>query len=525
MSNNIDTRSMLPVGTMLQGGKYRIDRYLSSGGFGNTYVATNVFFDECVAIKEFFLKGISDRDGGSITVSVSIPSNRKQFDEQNEKFKKEAYRLRKLKNDHIVAVHDLFEENGTAYYVMDYLEGESVSSRLKRTQQPISEQEALRIFGQVLDALEAVHAHGIFHLDIKPANIMVDKNGHATLIDFGASKQTKQEGGATTSTGLCYTPGYAPIEQMAQNLNQFGPWTDIYSLGASLYYMLTLHNLPSPAELLEDEDVLQMDDNISSSTQQLVRRMMTPVRTKRPQSVAEVRQLMDGQRIFIDPPKIEDEEEQLLESEETVISTPVSAQEDEETQLTNDQKPQKPQQVQKVEQEEAISSYEKEKGSSRKPLLRILAGVGIVAIIAGSVFIFSGIGGSSSDNTSFAQSVADSVSTLNAQRPSSTTIDSYKTNVGNCRYEGEVNAQGLPHGHGKATFVDGRKYEGEFTDGKMEGTGRFVQKSGDVFEGKMKNDYFVQGRYTTTDGSYFEGTFEKGNIKNGKWYDKNGNPI
>ena len=119
MNNNIDTRSMLPVGTMLQGGKYRIDRYLSSGGFGNTYVATNVFFDECVAIKEFFLKGISDRDGDSITVSVSIPSNRKQFDEQNEKFKKEAYRLRKLKNEHIVAVHDLFEENGTAYYVMD----------------------------------------------------------------------------------------------------------------------------------------------------------------------------------------------------------------------------------------------------------------------------------------------------------------------------------------------------------------------------------------------------------------------
>ena len=519
---------MLPVGTLLQGGKYRIDRYLSSGGFGNTYVATNLFFDECVAIKEFFLKGISDRDGDSITVSVSIPSNRKQFDEQNEKFQKEAYRLRKLKNNHIVAVHDLFKENGTAYYVMDYLDGESVSARLKRTQQPIGEQEALHILRQVLDALEAVHEHGIFHLDIKPANIMVDKNGHATLIDFGASKQTKLEGGATTSTGLCYTPGYAPIEQMAQNLSQFGPWTDIYSLGASLYYMLTLHALPSPAELLEDDGVLQMDDSISESTQQLVRRMMTPVRTKRPQSVAEVRQLMDGQQVLVDVSPVEEEEEQPLESEETVISTPVSSLEDEETQLTNDQQIQKPQQsqkVQEVEQEEADNSIQEKEESNKKPLLFILAGVGVVALIAGSVFIFGGIGQSSSDNTSFAQSVADSVSALNAQGPSSTVIEKYKTNVGTCRYEGEVNSQGLPHGHGKATFVDGRKYEGDFTDGKMEGTGRFQQKSGDVFEGKMKEDYFLQGRYTTTDGPFFEGTFEKGNPKDGNWYDKNGNPL
>ena len=122
-------------------------------------------------------------------------------------------------------------------------------------------------------------------------------------------------------------------------------------------------------------------------------------------------------------------------------------------------------------------------------------------------------------------SVTDNVSSMNAQEPSSTVIEKYKTKVGTCRYEGEVNSQGLPHGHGKATFVDGRKYEGEFTDGKMEGTGRFLQKSGDVFEGKMKEDYFLQGRYTTTDGPFFEGTFDKGNPKDGNWYDKNGNPL
>ena len=290
---------MLPVGTVLNG-KYRIDRYLASGGFGNTYAAYNVFLEEEVAVKEFYIRGVTHREGDSVSVSVSNEENIGQFIDQKAKFMKEARRLRRLKNDHIVRVHDLFEENGTAYYIMDFVNGESLSSRLKRTGQPIPEKESLNILNQVLDALAVVHQQGIFHLDIKPANIMVDHDGNALLIDFGASKQMDQKGGATASTGLCYTPGYAPIEQMAQNYNQFGPWTDIYSLGASLYYMLTLHPLPSPADLLENEMLLQMDASVSPRTQQLVRRMMAPVRTQRPQSVAEVRRIM-AEKVVDDP--------------------------------------------------------------------------------------------------------------------------------------------------------------------------------------------------------------------------------
>lgn len=288
----MDTNTMLPVGTLLQGGKYRIDRYLSSGGFGNTYVATNLEFEEQVAIKEFFMRGINERDDNSVSVSVSNRSNSDQFSGQREKFKKEARRLRRLKEKHIVAVHDLFEENGTAYYVMDFINGESVSARLKRTGQPMGEAEALDILRQVLDALAVTHSHGIYHLDIKPGNIMLDERGRALLIDFGASKQSKQEGGATTSTGLCYTPGYAPIEQMEQSLEKFGPWTDFYALGATLYYMLTLHQLPSPADLLENEETALPMSGISQQTQQLIRRMMCPMRNKRPQNVEEVRALM-----------------------------------------------------------------------------------------------------------------------------------------------------------------------------------------------------------------------------------------
>ena len=123
----------LQPNTTLQGGKYRIERVLGQGGFGNTYVGYNTEFEETVAVKEFFMRGVTERDETTCQVSVSNSDNILQFEEQREKFKKEARRLRKLKNEHIVKVHDLFEENGTAYYVMDFIDGESLAERIKRT--------------------------------------------------------------------------------------------------------------------------------------------------------------------------------------------------------------------------------------------------------------------------------------------------------------------------------------------------------------------------------------------------------
>ena len=156
MQEQINNSSMLKVGTILRG-TYRIDSYLSSGGFGNTYVATNVEFEERVAIKEFFMKGVTQRDDNHTTVSVSNSENKDTFLQQKEKFKKEARRLRQLDNPHIVKVHDLFDENGTAYYVMDYVDGENLSERLKRSGKPMTEQEVLDILPQILDALKSVH--------------------------------------------------------------------------------------------------------------------------------------------------------------------------------------------------------------------------------------------------------------------------------------------------------------------------------------------------------------------------------
>lgn len=286
---------MLQVGTILHG-TYKIESYLSSGGFGNTYLAKNIEFDETYAIKEFFVKGVCQRDGNSTTISVSNAENTNSFEQQREKFKKEARRLRSLSNPHIVKVYDLFEENGTAYYVMDYVDGENLSARLKRTNAPLVESEVRNYLNQILDGLEAIHNEGMFHLDIKPANIMVDSHNVVKLIDFGASKQQSTVGGATMSTGISYTNGYAPSEQMAQSYDKFGPWTDFYALGATMYKLLTNQDPPSVSDLSEDETedkhlALPMP-NVSEEMKKLVVWMMQVNRLKRPKNVGEIRRIL-----------------------------------------------------------------------------------------------------------------------------------------------------------------------------------------------------------------------------------------
>lgn len=239
------SENLLVLGSVLHD-TYRVEAYLSSGGFGNTYVATHIQFGERVAIKEFFMRDLAARGADGHTVSVTNVDNAPTFEEQKEKFRKEARRLSSLKNEHIVAVHDLFDENNTCYYVMDFIEGESLANRLKRTGQPLTEAQALAVTAQVLDALRTSHAAGILHLDLKPANMMVDAHGRVKLIDFGASKLQSVHGGATTTSAVSYTNGFAPREQMEQNLSKFGPWTDFYALGATLFVLLTGHKPPLP---------------------------------------------------------------------------------------------------------------------------------------------------------------------------------------------------------------------------------------------------------------------------------------
>ena len=201
----------LQSNTTLQGGKYRIERVLGQGGFGITYLATQISLNPRVAIKELFVGGIgqaiNERRGNQVV--VSNVANQMYFDQQKEKFKKEALRLANLNHPNLVKVHELFEENGTAYYVMDYIEGMSLRTKLNK-EGCLPENLVLKYLQQVLSALEVAHKQSIWHLDIKPENIMVDKYEHVYLIDFGASKHIEKGGTLTTSLALAYTRSYCP---------------------------------------------------------------------------------------------------------------------------------------------------------------------------------------------------------------------------------------------------------------------------------------------------------------------------
>ncbi|MDD5781010.1 MAG: serine/threonine-protein kinase [Bacteroidales bacterium] len=282
----------LQPGTMLHAGSYRIIRFIAAGGFGCTYEAEHVLLEKRVAIKEFFMQDYCNRDADTNRVTVGTQSMHEMVDKYKRKFIGEAKALSGLRHEGIISVSDVFEENGTAYFVMDYVKGQSLADLCKSG--PLPEKHALYYIRQVCEALAYVHEHNRLHLDLKPANIMVEASGRTVLIDFGASKQYDAASGENTTTLLGYTPGYAPLEQTEGNVRQFLPATDIYALGATLYRLLTGHTPPSPSYRISEEEMQPLPDSISAGTRQAVEQAMMLNKKKRPQTVREFITLLDA---------------------------------------------------------------------------------------------------------------------------------------------------------------------------------------------------------------------------------------
>ena len=230
--------NVLSNGYRLQ--EYSIESVLGTGGFGITYKARDTHLDAWVAIKEYFPAEWSYRGADGATVhpnsqgQVIIPEVQTSGYEWGlDRFLDEARVLARVLHPYVVRVRRYFRANGTAYIVMDYEEGEPLSALLRR-QTLLSEQQLRGLLQEVLPALEAVHEEGYLHRDLKPSNLYIRaRDGCVMLIDFGAARQSLSQR-SKSITGLV-TPGYSPPEQYVTRSDRYGPWTDIYALGAVLY--------------------------------------------------------------------------------------------------------------------------------------------------------------------------------------------------------------------------------------------------------------------------------------------------
>lgn len=216
---------------------YEIQSVLGSGGFGITYLARDNNLGRQVAIKEYFPKDMARRENDSRVYPVS--DNRiEEFGVGVDRFLKEARTLAKCQHPNIVRVYSVFEANGTAYMVMDYQRGQALS-RAVRAGEIEAEADVLAIVRPLLDGLALIHDAGFIHRDIKPDNIFIREDGVPVLLDFGAARQSAGMGAQHFT--MMFTPSYAPIEQYnsSNGAERQGPWTDIYSLGATLYRIIT----------------------------------------------------------------------------------------------------------------------------------------------------------------------------------------------------------------------------------------------------------------------------------------------
>lgn len=298
MTNN--TTTSLAIGTILHGEAYdyKIMDVLGQGTFGITYKAkvemrgalgrldSNMY----VAVKEFFMKEVNGRENSSVTSGST--SNGGLFYYYRDKFEREARNLSTLSHPNIVKVLEAFHANGTTYYSMEYIDGISLDKKIAQSPQgrmPLT--EAIETLKQISAAIAFMHSRNMLHLDVKPGNVMMRKDGTAVLIDFGLSKQYTSDGEPESSTKVgAGTPGYAPIEQASYHEGKgFPTMMDVYALGGTLFKMLTGQRPPEASEILNEgfpTDSLRqlfIPDNIVNS----ISKAMAPLKKDRWQTVDE----------------------------------------------------------------------------------------------------------------------------------------------------------------------------------------------------------------------------------------------
>ncbi len=287
----------LKPGEILQG-RYIVGKVLGSGGFGITYIGYDMTLQVRIAIKEYFPSEYALRNATGMTHdtnAVQMTRNNGVYEKGLEKFLNEARVLARFSRlDGIVSVTDFFYENNTGYLIMDYLPGQSLKEILRRQNNPMSYEEVLYLMNPVLEALEKVHEHGVIHRDISPDNLIMNENDRLTLIDFGAARDVSSQDGKSMTVVL--KPGYAPMEQYMTKGKQ-GPWTDVYALCATMYYM-SAHIVPEPStdRVISDyvRNLNQLGMNVPSWYSDAIARGLAIRPEDRIQNIRELRQALAG---------------------------------------------------------------------------------------------------------------------------------------------------------------------------------------------------------------------------------------
>lgn len=280
----------LPNGTLLHG--YRVQRCIGGGGFGVTYLAQESLLNRTVVIKENFPDSLCYREEGTLDVLMHNPEDGKEgFAWAMNNFLREVRLLATLDHPCIAKVYSYFEEHGTAYYVVEYINGislDKLAAQHAEMGQPIAQSSLFGLMVRLLDALDYLHSRKLLHRDIKPDNILITRNGLPVIIDFGAAREAYGD----LSNNIVETPGFSPAEQSTPDGNM-GPWTDIYALGATMYYILTGTCLPPAKQRLiyDTADPLSSNERLCSTYSPTllatIDRAISPLPEHRYQSVAE----------------------------------------------------------------------------------------------------------------------------------------------------------------------------------------------------------------------------------------------
>ena len=321
---------ILPVGTVLKK-RYCIGEVLGKGGFGVTYKAFDTVDSKIVAVKEYYPSGLVHRDTGTTQISVSSKQYEDNFKVGADKFFEEAKMVSRFNgNPNIVNVYEFFYENGTVYFAMEYLDGVDLKHFVKERGGKLPQENVLYIADIITDALLIAHSMNVLHRDISPDNIFILNNGEVKLIDFGAARQVLAE--QSKSISVILKQGFAPLEQYQRRGKQ-GPWTDIYAMGATLYYVITGKMPDEVTERLDFPDIGSADEyGVDPEFWEIIRKCMEVRAADRYQTVFELKEKLNALSIKPSPliwDEVPDKEKDIVDvATQNVIPGTVAVQAD-----------------------------------------------------------------------------------------------------------------------------------------------------------------------------------------------------